>query len=243
MAACSVVPASERGGCCPGPLSIGVVIPVYNEARRLGVTLGHLAGTLRTARVVVVDGGSSDDSATIAESHFPTLRSPVANRGLQMNLGARELDTDVLLFVHADSRLPDGFEELIRLSLYQPEAAGGCFRLAFDADRTMLRFYSWCARFPGRFFHFGDQGIFVRRSVFDAMGGYRDLVFLEDVDFLRRLRRHGRFVILGAEITTSARRFLRKGIVRQQLRNAIIVALFELGVPARILIRLYPSVR
>jgi rSAM/selenodomain-associated transferase 2 len=243
MAACSTGSGTKRDGNGSAPLSVGVVVPVYNEARRLGEMLGRLRDVIRSARVIVVDGGSSDGSAAIAESCFPTLRSPAANRGLQMNLGARELETDVLLFLHADSRLPGGFEELIRGALNDPKSVGGCFRLAFDADRPLLRFYSWCTRFPGRFFHFGDQGFFVRRGVFEAMGGYRELVFMEDVDLLRRLRRFGRFVIVGGEITTSARRFLRKGVLRQQLRNVLIVALFELGVPARILIRMYPPVR
>jgi GT2 family glycosyltransferase len=83
----------------------------------------------------------------------------------------------------------------------------------------------------------------VRREVFDAMGGFRAMPFLEDVDFLRRLRRYGRFVVLPAAVVTSARRFLRRGAVRQQLRNILLVALFELGVPARRLARFYPHIR
>ena len=116
----------------------------------------------------------------------------------------------------------------------------------------MLRFYGWCTRFPGRFLHFGDQAYFFRRQSFEALGGYREMPFLEDADILRRLqapgflglgRKLGKFVVLSAAVTTSARRFLHTGVVRQQLTNILIVTLFELGVPARHLARLYPHIR
>jgi len=223
--------------------SLGVVVPVYNEARTLGASLDALRAVTRKARVVVVDGGSSDDSIAIAAARFETLRSPEPNRGLQMNLGARHLDSDALLFLHADSRLVTDYETKVMAALEDPAAAGGCFRLEFEPGSPMLDFYSWCTRFPGRFLHFGDQGFFVRRSIFERMGGYRNLVFLEDVDFLKRLLRQGRFVILPDPVITSARRFQRLGPVRQQLRNILVVGLFELGVPVRFLSRLYPPVR
>ena len=107
----------------------------------------------------------------------------------------------------------------------------------------MLRFYCWFTRFPGRFFHFGDQGFFVRQKVFEQMGGFRSLPFMEDVDFLRRLCRYGRFAVLPVPVVTSARRFLRRGVIRQQLGNILLVTLFEVGVPAERLARLYPHIR
>ncbi len=225
------------------PLSIGIVVPVYNEAAILEGALERLRGVAGASAVVIADGGSTDGSARIAQAFFPTVLGGVANRGVQLNLGARHLDTDVLLFLHADSGLPYGFEDHIQRALRDPRVVGGCFQLEFDAPRPMLRFYSWFTQFRGRFFHFGDQGFFVRRSAFEVMSGFRELPFLEDVDFLRRLRRRGRFTVLPAAVTTSARRFLSCGVVRQQLRNILIVALFELGVPAHRLARLYSHIR
>ncbi|MGH8245394.1 MAG: TIGR04283 family arsenosugar biosynthesis glycosyltransferase [Gammaproteobacteria bacterium] len=222
---------------------LGIVLPVFNEARIMAVALEELSARAPDCPVVVVDGGSSDQSATIARRHFETLTCPNPNRGAQMNLGAARLDSDIFLFLHIDASLPSEFEGCIEGALEDPSIAGGCFQLRFDHPHPLLRFYSWCTRFPGRFLHFGDQAFFVRREVFRQMGGYRELPFLEDVDFLRRLGRYGRFVVLPSSVVTSARRFLRHGIVLQQLTNIAVVALFELGVPAQRLTRLYPHVR
>src|SRR5213592_4295284 len=202
------------GGAMSGDdgVSVGIVLPVYNEAVILDRALDHLARIAESCPVVVVDGGSIDDSTAIARRLFRTEVCTEPNRGLQMNAGARCLGTDVLLFLHADSQLPQEFLTCIHKAVADPSVAGGCFQLRFDYAHPMLRFYSWCATHPGRFFHFGDQGFFVRREIFRKMGGYRQLPFLEDVDFLRRLRRYGRFVVAPAPIVTSARRFLRRGV-------------------------------
>ena len=224
-------------------LSIGIVVPEFNEARILEAALERLRRIAGDCAVVIADGGSTDGSAAIARRFFPTEICPAPNRGAQQNRGAQSLTADVLLFLHADSAPPRDFAARIRRALRDPLVVGGCFCLEFDAPRSMLRFYSWFTRFPGRFFHFGDQGFFVRREVFERMGGFRSLPFLEDVDFLRRLRRYGRFAVLPAAVVTSARRFLRRGVVRQQVRNILLVTLFELGVPAERLAHFYPHIR
>jgi rSAM/selenodomain-associated transferase 2 len=222
---------------------IGIVIPVLNEAAVLPETLPKLYQVAVDCPVVVADGGSSDGSVEIARRFFHVECCPVAGRGPQMNRGARCHDADVLLFLHADSELPAGWTQHIRHALADPRVAGGCFRLEFDVPRPMLRFYAWFTRFPGRCFHFGDQGFFVRREIFWRLGGFREIPFLEDVDFLRRLRHYGKFVVLPAAVRTSARRFLRHGPVRQQLRNIALFALFELGVSPVQLTRFYPHCR
>ncbi len=224
-------------------LSIGIVVPVLNEAAILEGALERLRQVAGASAVVIVDGSSTDGSAHIARQLFPTEICPEANRGMQLNRGARCLKTDILLFLHADSQLPQGFDLQIRRALQDPAVVGGCFQLRFDAARPMLRFYSWCTRFSGRFFHFGDQGLFVRREVFQQMDGFRPLPFLEDVDFLRRLRRLGRFAVLPVPVVTSARRFLHYGVVRLQLRNILVVTLFEFGVSPHRLARFYPPSR
>jgi len=241
----SQTPAGILCATSPAPreLSIGIVIPVLNEAAILPQALERLAHVAADCQIVVADGGSSDGSAAIARRRFPTLELGRPGRGTQMNAGAAALDADVLVFLHADSALPADFAACIRGALRSPRVAGGCFRLRFDVNRPWLRFYAWCTRFSHRFFHFGDQAFFVRRRVFEEMGGYREWVFMEDVEFLKRLRRRAGFTVLDAEVTTSARRFVSQGAVRQQLRNIVIVTLFELGVPAARLAALYPHVR
>ncbi len=223
--------------------SLGIVVPVFNEATILADALERLRWLAPTLPVVVVDGGSTDGSVQIARQFFSVETCGEPNRGAQLNRGARFLSTDVLLFLHVDSQLPPGFHEHIFQILQKPDVVGGCFRLEFDTPHPMLRFYSWFTRFPWRLFHFGDQAFFVRREAFREMGGFGNLPIFEDVDFLCRLCRYGRFVVLPTPVTTSGRRFLRHGVVRQQLRNILLVALFELGFPAQRLVPLYPHSR
>lgn len=225
-------------------LSIGIVVPVLNEGKTLPYFLSRLYEVSRARYpVVVVDGGSTDGSLQLAQKFFHTETLSPPNRGKQLNYGARCLLTDVLLFLHADTELPRGFDFYIQQALMQRDVAGGCFRLEFDVQHPLLKAYAWFTRFSGRFFHFGDQGFFVRRDVFWKLDGFSAMPFLEDVDFLRRLKRHGKFVTLSVPVRTSARRFLRCGIVRQQLRNILLVVLFELGVSAERLAGVYPHVR
>lgn len=225
-------------------LSIGIVVPVLNEGGTLPYFLSRLHDVSRARYpIVVVDGGSADDSARIARHFFHTETRSAPNRGRQLNHGAQCLLTDVLLFLHADTELPRGFDHYIRQALADEEVAGGCFRLEFDVAHPVLKAYSWFTRFSGRFFHFGDQGFFVRREVFWRIGGFSPLPFLEDVDFLKRLKKYGKFVTLSVPVRTSARRFMRRGIVRQQLTNVLLVTLFELGVSAERLAAVYPHVR
>lgn len=237
---CPFASAASR----PEDLSIGIVVPVLNEAKTLQYFLSRLYEVSRGRYpVVVVDGGSADDSVRIARQFFHTEAISTQNRGMQLNHGARCLLTDVLLFLHADSELPRRFDFHIRRVLADPEVLGGCFRLEFDSCHPLLRFYSWCTQFPGRFFHYGNQGFFIRRDAFCKMGGFSPLPFLEDVDFLRRSKRFGKFFVLPTSMRTSARRFMKRGVVRQQLANILLVALFELGVSAGTLARFYQQVR
>jgi len=234
----------DSKGAPADDLTIGIVVPVLNEASTLERRLQTLRDVVGSrCPVVVVDGASTDDSGRLAQRFFHTEKTQQPNRGLQMNCGARCLTSDVLLFLHADSELPRGFDFYIRQALSNPRVAGGCFQLRFDVCRPMLRIYSWFTRFPGRFLHFGDQAFFVRREVFWKMGGFQPFPFLEDVDFLRRLNHFGEFAILPVAVRTSARRFVRRGAYRQQLVNIVLVTLFELGVSVDRLAPFYPHIR
>jgi rSAM/selenodomain-associated transferase 2 len=234
----------RRGQQAQTDLSIGIVVPVLNESKTLGYFLSRLYEVSRGRYpVVIVDGGSTDDSVRIARQFFHTESISTPNRGMQLNHGARGLFTDVLLFLHADSELPRGFNFYIQRALADPEVLGGCFRLQFDVHHSLLKFYAWFTKFRGRFFHYGDQAFFIRRETFGVMGGFSALPFLEDVDFLRRLKRLGKFVVLPTSVRTSARRFMKRGVVRQQLANILLVTLFEFGVSAGRLAKFYQRVR
>lgn len=168
-------PVADQVGIGPKPqrdLSIGVVVPVLNESKALGSFLSRLYEVSRGRYpVVVVDGGSSDDSGRIARQFFHTETISVPNRGMQLNHGARCLLTDVLLFLHADSELPRGFDFHVRVALADQEVVGGCFRLEFDAPKPLLNSYAWFTKSRGGYFHYGDQGFFIRRGTLWQVGG------------------------------------------------------------------------
>ena len=213
-------------------MRISVIVPTLNEAACIAACLRSVRIQEVEAEVLVVDGGSTDDTVAIASRRARVVQG-VRGRGAQMNAGARASSGGVLLFLHADTLLhPEGLAAMLR-ALVDPRTAGGTFTLRFDAAHPLLRLYGWCTRLP--WFRYGDQGIFVRREVFERLGGYREMPLLEDVDLLRRMRRHGRLAIVARPVTTSARRFLRRGIVRQQLVNGAILAAYALGIsPVRL---------
>jgi hypothetical protein len=123
------------------------------------------------------------------------------------------------LFLHADTVLPPKGITTIRRALAASSATAGTFRLQFDASSPLLRFYAWCTRWPWIRLCFGDRGLFVERSAFEAVGGYPNWPLFEDLELAARLHRHGDFRFLDAAVTTSARRFQRHGLLAQQLRN------------------------
>ena len=156
-----------------------------------------------------------------------------------MNAGAAIATGDVLLFLHADTLLDASACEAINPVCRDRRVAGGTFRLRFSDDHFLLRVYAGFTRFRSLLFHYGDQGIFVRRDIFHALGGFAEMPLMEDVDFLRRLSSVGRIALCPCPVTTSARRFLEHGIVRQQLLNAALVLLFRAGAPVEMLARWY----
>jgi rSAM/selenodomain-associated transferase 2 len=164
-------------------------------------------------------------------------------RGPQMNHGASLADGDVLLFVHADTLLPHDAHARITEALRDPAITGGCFRLSFERTHSVLRFLSYCTRFRFRLFHYGDQAFFVRAGWFRETGGYRPYPIMEDLDLWLRMVRMGQVTVLDAPVVTSARRFSRSGIVRQQLLNITLVVLFFLGVSPFTLNRFYRNIR
>jgi rSAM/selenodomain-associated transferase 2 len=218
---------------------IAVVVPVLNEAEHIGALLDNLHRH-GFAQTIVTDGGSDDGTAELAEARpgVEVVRTG-RGRGLQLNAGAGCAQADVLLFLHADTRLPVGARGMIRAALTDPAVAGGCFRLSFDAKHPLLSLYASMSVFDSVFTTFGDQAYFVRAGAFREAGEFPVWPFLEDVEFRRRLKRCGRFVKLDAAVTTSARRFQAGGILRQQVKNTFVLCAFLVGVAPQRLARWY----
>jgi rSAM/selenodomain-associated transferase 2 len=199
---------------------ISIVIPTLNEEAVLGATLDALEAQTPPFEVLVVDGHSSDGTRERARAAGATVLRAPRGRAAQLNRGADAADGDVYLFLHADTLLPPSGLAPIRDALASPGATAGTFRLRFDDTTPLLRFYAWCTRWPWIRLCFGDRGLFVTRSAFEAVGGYPDWPIFEDLELAARLYEYGGFRFLDTAVTTSARRFQRNGVLTQQLRNA-----------------------
>jgi rSAM/selenodomain-associated transferase 2 len=209
--------------------TLSVVIPTLNEANKIGSVLDFLDG-ISAVEVIVADGGSSDDTiATITKYPSVTVVHSAPGRGVQLNQGASAAKGEILWFLHADSTVPEGWEKAIREALSSANVVAGCFRLSFDYDHWLLSVFSFCSRWNHPLVTYGDQGYFLKRAVFERIGGFRDFPILEDLEIQCRLRRLGMWKKLDLFLTTSARRFKVQGILRQQLKNIGIVALFLAG--------------
>jgi len=224
---------------------VSVVVPTLGDTPAVRALLGRLRG-MPDVEIVVVDGGGDPELDGVAAGEPPVhlLRAP-AGRGRQMNAGARVAQGGWLLFLHADSRLPDGWLDLFHRADPDPAVAGGWFRLRIGANRWQARVIERLAALRVALFSlaYGDQGLFVRREVFTRMGGYRDIPLMEDVDFVRRLAREGALVRSPLAITTSARRWEQDGWFRRSARNLTLLTLYLLGASPAWLAAHYPGVR
>lgn len=219
-------------------MRLSVVIPTLNEAPRLE---RHLPTVMKLAdEVCLSDGGSGDHTMQLAyQLGLGWIEGP-AQRGGQLNRGARATDGDLLLFLHADTALPENAAEQIREAVSKG-AVGGGFRLRFATDHPFMGFAARMINLRTRTTRcpLGDQAQFVRRDVFEELGGYREWPILEDLDFARRLKRRGPIILLDPPVVTSARRYLDRGIVRTLLTNWVIFALYFGGCSPHRLARFY----
>jgi rSAM/selenodomain-associated transferase 2 len=219
-------------------MRITVVIPALNEAAEIAAAVAAVRDEVD--EVIVVDGGSCDGTTDVARTAGARVRVAAgSNRAAALNTGAALASGDVIYFVHADCRPPAGFADDIRAAL--DTASSGCFRMRFDSKHWLLGLSGWLTRVDINLFRFGDQSLFTHRDVFRLAFGYDErLTVLEDQDLVRRLRRHAEFVIVPRPVISSARRYRRCGVYRMQLFvYPIVVALYRLGVPQPLLVRIY----
>ncbi len=229
---------------------VSVLIPTYNEAVDISRTLNCLAQVRGCIEVIVIDGESSDATCAIVEALISEFPHPLRLlrcercRALQLNLGAELAVGEVLLFLHADARLAHGAVAAIEQALVPREIVGGNFRLLFEGENVWSRFFTWANEVRRRFgIYYGDSGIFVRRVVFERLGGFRTIPIMDDYEFVRRLERLGRTAYLREVVQVSDRRWRIQGVFRTLLSWIWIQGLYSLGIPAGRLARWYHPVR
>ena len=224
-------------------MGVSVIIPTLNEESCLGRTLDRLREH-RLHEIIVVDGGSTDGTRRLAAAEARLVVSR-PGRACQMNAAAAAASGDVLLFLHADCWLEEGALEEAERCLQGRGVAAGCFHMTVDAPGPLYRLIGASASLRVRLagLAYGDQGLFLRREVFDELGGFPPVRLMEDLLFSRRLRRRGRVVVAPRRIFVSPRRWRKVGIVRQTLRNWTLTALAATGVHPDRLAGFYPAVR
>lgn len=224
--------------------NISIIIPTLNEEACIGQTLSGLAG-LQGVEVIVADGGSQDQTVALARAAGATVINAAQGRGSQQNEGARAAQGRVLLFLHADTRLPESFATHIRQALGQPGIVAGAFRFAVAAQGWRFRVLEHCANWRAAWLGlpYGDQALFLPAARFQAMGGFGALALLEDLELVLRLRKTGRIALLETPALTSARRWQRLGFMRTTLVNQLILLGFFCGLHPDRLALWYGKVR
>jgi rSAM/selenodomain-associated transferase 2 len=212
-------------------VQLTVVIPALDEADQITQAIAS-ARSART-EIIVVDGGSRDGTAERAAAAGARVIASAPGRAKQLAAGARLAKGDTILFLHADTRLPPGWEAHVGEALADPRVVGGAFRLRFEPRPPALRLIEWGTRIRVALLRlpYGDQGLFVRRATLEALGGVPQAPIMEDLDLVRALKRRGRIACLPFPATTSARRYQAAGALRTVLRNAVAAVGWWLGLP------------
>jgi rSAM/selenodomain-associated transferase 2 len=224
------------------PATVSIVVPALNEARRIESCLQRLCSDFPDCELVVVDGGSTDGTLELAARHACTIRS-AAGRATQMNAGAAVTSGDILWFIHADCRVAADALDLLRRAVLDPGVVGGGLQLRFDQRSVGLDYLAASSNLRARRLHwiFGDQAMFVRRNVFDPVGGFPEIPLMEDLEMSRILRRRGRLAVLPTTVTASARRLVDQGPWRMAGLMQLLKVQYLLGVDPERIRRRYES--
>ncbi|KAA2219691.1 TIGR04283 family arsenosugar biosynthesis glycosyltransferase [Maribacter flavus] len=212
--------------------NISVIIPVLNEEDYIQRVLAKILENTRTDQVMeilVVDGGSTDQTVFFAQKFGARVISSEKGRAKQMNWGAKNASGDILYFLHVDSLPPPGFDTQI-LQVFEKGIPAGCFRLKFDSPSPFLGFFAWCTKINRPICRGGDQSLFVDKELFETLGGFdENYKVYEDNEFIGRLYKKTPFKVINDYVETSARRYMEKGMVRLQYHFAMIHLKYYLG--------------
>lgn len=226
----------------PSPARLTIIIPTLNAATDLPRALESITAAEPATEIVVVDGASGDGTRRIAEAYGVRFLKGPRGRGTQLHAGAQAASGDWLLFLHADSSLQLGWHLIARGFMGDPanRLKAGYFSLILDdtarAARRVENLANWRAKHLG--LPYGDQGLLISRQFYNHLGGYARIPLMEDVDLARRIGAR-RLVSLPSAIATSARRYRKNGYWLRPLRNLLCLSLFYLGLPPRLIERLY----
>ena len=223
---------------------LSIIIPTRNAATTLPATVATVTSDNAPddAEIVVVDGGSADGTMAVARRLGATVIDSEPGRGRQLSCGAGAAAGDWLLFLHADTRLDRGWREAVRDFIDVPANAGRAAYFSYALDdtawlaRRLEAIVRWRSRALG--LPYGDQGLLISRAFYDDIGGFRPLVLMEDVDIVRRIGRR-RLTMLDCRAVTSAARYKASGYLPRALRNVMCLSLYFLGVPPRMIARIY----
>ena len=235
-------------------MPISVIIPTLNEERTIIATLAHTA-SLGFDELIVVDGGSTDKTPALLESYRLSTQSSALSpvlwvtappgRARQMNEGAKASRGEILLFLHADTQLPGDANIVIHTALADRRMVGGRFDVRFDRPSVwgtiISKTMNWRSRLSG--LATGDQALFVRRPLFEQMGGFADIPLMEDIEFCRRLKRKGATAALTATVITSFRRWEEQGPLQTILLMWTLRFLYWIGISPSHLVQWYKAVR
>ncbi|MBD2362958.1 TIGR04283 family arsenosugar biosynthesis glycosyltransferase [Anabaena minutissima FACHB-250] len=219
---------------------ISIIIPTLNEAANIKQAI-FTTQPSTNIEIIVVDAGSEDETVAIADAMGVKVILSTPGRAVQMNLGAAVASGEILLFLHADTRLPIGFDEMIRTALQQPGVVAGAFTLQIDAPVFALRLVEWGVKWRSHFWQmpYGDQAIFMTKVVFQKIGCFPETPIMEDFELIQRVKRIGKIANIAVPVITSARRWLQKGVFKTTLINQIVVIGYLFGVPPARLRKLY----